>query len=306
MFKHLLIIALRYLTDNRGFADTTVSSLTEAVPTIVAAALLELDEGNVVQPLITEVPFPGPGVVHSTPFIQRLAAEASDDPTNQALTSATSDETSPRSATVGVHSAYVSLKDIAALGAVGDMAAVAGQLIGQCLVVRKDLDLVTLFTSFGTEQGSASGDTTLALAPADLYDAYGSLRTYFAPLPYNLVMSPKHIWSSVGLISLFDNSSDAIQTMGPGTVGEDFARYGFAGMALGFTLWADANIAMTTDNGTGAAFSRAALKNVTKRGLVIEIQRDSPNVADNIVGSEIRGESLLRNKHGNAMSFYAA
>lgn len=301
---HLLSLLLWLF---KGFGvDTTPTTLEECVPTIVAAALLELDEGNVVQPLVTEVPFPGPGIVHQTPFVKRLSAEASDDPTAQALDSTTSDETSPSAATVGVHSAYVALKDLAALGSVSDMAAIAGQLIGQCLVVRKDLDLVTLFASFTTEQGSAGASSTLAIAPADLYDAYGSIRTYHGPLPYHLVMSPKHIWSSVGIISLFDNSSDAIQTMGPGTVGEDFARYGFAGMALGFNLWADANIAMTTDNGTGAAFSRAAIKNVTKRGFQVEIQRDAPNVADDIVGSEIRGEAILRNKHGNAMSFYAA
>lgn len=286
-------------------ADTTVTTLTECIPTIVAAALLELDEGNVVQPLVTEVAFPGPGVVHQTPFVSRLSAEASDDPTNQALDSTTSDETSPSAATVGVHSAYVSLKDIAALGSVSDMAAIAGQLIGQCLVVRKDLDLVTLFASFGTDQGSTAGAYTGAISPADLYDAYGYLRGNHAPLPYHLVLAPKQIWSSVGLISLFDNSADAIQSRGLGTVGEDFARYGFAGMAMGFNIWSDSNIPMTTNNGSGAAFSRQAIKNVTKRGFQVEIQRDAPNVADNIVGSEIRGEAILRNKAGCGMSFYA-
>ena len=202
---------------------------------------------------------------------------------------------------MGVHGAYVQLKDIAGLGSVGDMAAVAGQLIGQCLVVRKDLDLVTLFTSFTTNQGATT--STLSIAPADLYDAYGSLRTGHAPLPYHLVLHPTQIWSSHGLIALFDNSSDAIQSRGLGTVGEDFARYGFAGMAMGFTLWADANIVYNTANGSGAAFSRESIKNVRKRDFMVEIQRDAPEVADKIVGSEIRGEAVLRNKHGNEMQF---
>jgi hypothetical protein len=175
-------------------------------------------------------------------------------------------------------------------------------LIGQCLVVRKDLDLVTLFSSFSTNQGVAL--STTHIAPADLYDAYGSLRKYFAPLPYHLVMNPAQIWASVGLISLFDNSSDAIQTMGPGTVGEDWARYGYAGMSLGFNLWSDANITQdASSNGTGAAFSREAIKNVVKRGFQIEVMRDISEVGTEIVGSEIRGEAILRNIHGNAMSF---
>lgn len=286
-------------------ADTTTTTITECIPTIVASALLELDEGNIVAPLVTDVPFPGPGVLHQTPFIRRLAAESDDSLAGQALDSTTSDETSPSPATVGVHGAYVSLKDIAALGSVGDMAAVAGQLIGQCLVVRKDLDLVTLFTSFTTNQGSTSGSVNFA--PADLYDAYGSLRLYHAPLPYHLVLNPQQIWNSLGIIALFDNSSDAIQSQGLGTVGEDFARYGYAGMVMGFNLWADANIVYTgSSNASGAAFSREAIKNVRKRDFMIEVQRDSAEVADKIVGTEIRGEAVLRNKHGNRMNFYLA
>ena len=294
----------RWLLNLMGLGvDTTTTTLTEAIPTIVGAAILELTEGDVVGPLITNIDFPGPGVVHQTPKIAKLTAEADDSSTAQAMDSGGyTSEYSPSAATVGVHNASVLLKDIASLGSVGDMAAVAGQLIGQCLVVRKDLDLVTLFSSFSTNQGVAL--TTTHLAPADLYDAYGSLRGAFAPLPYHLVMNPAQIWASVGLISLFDNSSDAIQTMGPGTVGEDWARYGFAGMALGFNLWSDANIAQdASSNGTGAAFSKEAIKNVIKRGFMIEVMRDISEVGTEVVGTEIRGESLLRNKHGNAMSF---
>jgi hypothetical protein len=283
-------------------ADTTTTTLTECIPTIVASALLELDEGNIIQPLVLDVPFPGPCVIHQTPFITKITAEADDSysSTAQAMDAGGSVETSPSAATVGVHGAYIQLKDIASLGSVGDMAAIAGQLIGQCLVVRKDLDLATLFASFTTNQGST---TSTALAPADLYDAYGSLRTYFAPLPYHLVLHPIQIWDGHGLIVLFDNSSDAIQSHGLGTVGEDFARYGFAGMAMGFNLWADANISIGTTTGSGAAFSREAIKNVRKRDFQIEIERDSAEVANKIVGSEIRGEAILRNRHGNEMQF---
>jgi len=236
-------------------ADTTITTLAETIPTIVASALLELEEGDVVRPLVTQVGFPGAGVVHQTPFVQKLTSEADDSLASQALDSGTNDETSPSQATVGVHGAYVQLKELAALATVDDMAAVAGKLIGQCVVTRRDKDLVALFASLTTNQGGALTD----IAPADLYDAYGSLRAYFAPLPYHLVLHPLQIWSAVGLISLFDNSSDAIQTQGPGTVGEDFARYGFAGMALGFNLWVDANITLTSNNGSGAAFLKKLL-----------------------------------------------
>lgn len=281
-------------------ADTTVTTLTEAVPVIKASALLALEEGDVVRPLVTNVAFPGPGVQHDTPIIAKLTSEADDSLASQALDSGTvGNDTSPSSATVGVHGSYVQLKEIASLATVDDMAAVAGRLIMNSVVTRRDLDLVTLFSSFATNQGGAGTN----IAPADLYDAYGSLRTNFAPLPYHLVMHPQQIWSSVGLISLFDNSADAIQTQGPGTVGEDFARMGWAGMALGFNLWADANIVLTSFNGSGAAFSREAIKYVQKRPFRIDIEGDASEVATKIVGTEIWGEAELRDTHGNEMQF---
>jgi len=284
---------------NAAGASTT-TTLSEAIPTIVASALLELDEGDVVGPLVTNIDFTGPGILHQTPFINRLTSETDDTLASQTLEASTSDETSPSAATVGVHGAYVSLKDIAALATVDDMAAVAGKLIGQCLTVRKDLDLVTLFASFTTNQGAALTN----MVPADLYDAYGSLRTYHAAGAYNLVLHPQQIWSVVGLISFFDNSSDAISgSAAPGSVSEEFTRNGWAGKVLGFDLYSDANIVLTSYNGSGAAFAKEGIKLVVKRGFMIELERETSDVATGIVGHEIHGEAILRNLHGNEMQF---
>ena len=78
---------------------------------------------------------------------------------------------------------------------------------------------------------------------------------------------------------------------------------GFAGMILGFQLWADANLAITSNNASGAAFSREAIKLVTKRPFRIDIQEDVAEVATKIVGTEMWGEAILRNKSGNEMQF---
>jgi hypothetical protein len=45
------------------------------------------------------------------------------------------------------------------------------------------------------------------------------------------------------------------------------------------------------------------MKCVMKRGLQIEVTRNLPFVGDNIVGSEMRGEAILRGLHGNEMRF---
>ena len=280
--------------------DTTTTTLTECIPTIVASALLELDEGDIVRPLVTNINFSGPGIIHQTPFISKLTSEADDSHTAQPLDSTTSLETSPSAATVGVHGATVQLKDIANLGSVDDMAAVAGKLIGQCVTVRRDLDLCTLFTSFTANAGGQNTDPT----PGALYTAYGSLRRYSAPLPYHLVLHPLQVYRATGLISLFDNSSDALSGAGnPGSVAEDFTRYGFAGMVMGFTLWLDANITITSNNASGAAFSQEGIKFVSKRPFQIEIDRDIDEVATTITGTEIWGEAILRNLSGVEMQF---
>ncbi len=296
MFKYLLM-----LLNNRG-ASTTTTTLTEAIPTAVASALLELDEGDVVRPLVTNVAFPGPGVVHQTPFIQRLTSEADDSLTSQALDSTTSDETSPSEATVGVHGSYVLLKEIAALGTVDDMMAVAGKLIGQSVVKRRNLDLNTLFASFTTDQGAGGANPV----PGDLFDAYGSLRTYFAPLPYHLVAHPGVVFRTTGIASFFDNSTDALQSFGVGSVGEDWTKYGFSGMVFGFNLWIDASIDATSASAVCGAFSKEAIKYVSKRGFRIDVDWDVDEVGWEIAGTEMWGEAVLRNLHGNAMSFDTA
>jgi len=286
------------LKGNRGSGETTSTTMAETIPTIVANALLEMQEGEVIRPLVTNIPFPGPGLIHQTPFVTVLTSEADDSLANQAMDTGGTDETSPSAATAGVHGATVMVKEIAELGSVDNLAAMAGRLIGQCITLRREQDLCALFTGW-TNQGSANVDIT----PGDLYDAYASLRGAIAPLPYYLVMHPGAIWSSVGLISLFDNSADAIQTQGPGTVGEDWARNGFAGMVMGFSLHASAAITVTSNNSSGAAFSSQAIKYVEKRGLRIDVQSDVKEVGVQIAGTAIWGEATLRGTWGNEMQF---
>lgn len=286
------------LRGNRGANETTSTTMDESIPTIVASALTEMQEGSIIKQLVTNIPFPGPGLVHQTPFVAVLTSEADDTLANQALDAGGSDETSPSEATCGVHGATVMVKEIAELGSVDNIAAMAGKLIGQCITLKEEQDLATLFASL-TNQGGANVD----IVPGDLYDAYASLRTAIAPLPYFLVMHPGNIWSSVGIISFFDNSSDALQSFGPNTVGEDWSKNGFAGMVLGFQLHASAAITATSNNASGAAFSRECIKYVSKRGLRIDVESDVANVGIQIAGTSVWGEAILRGTWGNEMQF---
>lgn len=302
--KNLLLWSLALLKSNSGANETTSTTMTEAIPTAVSAALLEFEEGDVVRPLVRTYPFPGPGLVHSTPIVSKFTAEADDSLANQAMDSGTYTG-SPSQATVGVHGSTVFLKEIAALGTVDDLMAMAGQLIGQSLVTRRDLDLVTLFTSITAIEGDANED----IIPADIFSAFNKLRIQLAPMPYYLVMYPGHIWASNGIQSFFANVADANhypQAGGVGTVAEDFTRSGFAGMLFGMNLFSDANIVVTSRNASGAAFSRDAIKYVPKRDFRVDVLFSGPEVGWQVTGTEMWGEAVLKNNFGVEMQFNTA
>lgn len=300
--KELFLKYLLWALNEVGANETTSTTMTEAIPTAVSAALLEMEELTVIEPLVTTYPFPGPGLVHSTPIISKLTSETDDSLANQAIDSGTYTG-SPSNATVGVFGATVFLKEIAVLGTVDDLMAIAGQLIGQCVMSKKDATLAALLTSFTQNEGSANANIT----PGDLFDAYNFLRTRVAPLPYNLVMHPGHIWSGVGMINFFANVADSSHfnsaAGGPGTVGDDFVRNGFSGRIFGFDLYADANIVVTSRAGSGAAFSRTGIKVVPKRAFRIDVLYSGPEVGWQVSGSEMWGDAILKNNFGDEMQF---
>ena len=299
-----LLFGIKFL-NNRGAGETTTTTMTESIPTAVSAALLEITEGQIIAPLVLNYDFSGqPGIVHSTPIVSRLTSESDDSLANQSIDSGTYTG-SPSNATVGVYGSTVFIKEIAALGTVDDMMAMAGALIGQEAVTKKDAVLAALFTSITQNEGSAN----VAIAPADLFDAYKFLRTNIAPLPYSLVLHPGHIWSSVGLINFFSSVADSSHFSsagGVGSTGENFVSNGFSGRVFGFDLYADANIAVTSRTGSGAAFSRQAIKLVQKRDFRIDVLYSPNEVGWQISGTEVFGAAILKNNFGDEMQFLTA
>lgn len=290
---------------NKGAGETTTTTMTEAIPTAVSSALLEITEGQIIAPLVRNYDFSGqPGIVHSTPIVTRLTSESDDSLANQPIDSGNYTG-SPSQATVSVYGSTVFLKEIAVLGTVDDLMAMAGALIGQEAVTKKDAVLAALLTSFTQNEGNAN----VAITPADLFDAYKFLRTNIAPLPYNLVMHPGHIWSSVGMINFFSNVADSSHfgsSGGVGSTAENFVSNGFSGRIFGFDLYADANIAVTSRTGSGAAFSRDSIKIVQKRDFRIDVHYSGPEVGWQVSGTEMFGSSILKNNFGDEMQFLTA
>lgn len=279
--------------------ETTSTTVTEMIPTIIEAAMLELDDGDIIRPLVRNVQFGGPGLTHNTPFITKLTAETDDNLSNQALDSGGSEETSPSTCTVAAHGATVLLKEVAKLGSVSDLAVAAGQLIGQCLIVRREADLAALFASFSPNLGDANEDITLA----DIYAAYKNLREGQAQGPYNLVITPGQFWGTQGIATLI-GTADRIDSQALGSVQEDVVRNGWTGRLLGFDVYTSTNITTTSNNASGAAFARDAIKYVEKKGITIETDRVIVGeVGDQITGTGYWGEAILRGTAGVEMQF---
>lgn len=297
------LLKLNLWLGNRGMNETTTTTMTETIPTAVSAALLEMEEWDIILPLVRRYDFPGPGVVHSTPIISKLTAENDQSLSNQAIDSGTYTG-SPSQATVENTGATVFLKELAVLGSVDDLMAVAGQLIGSSIVKARDAQLAALFTSITAIQGGANNDIT----PADLFAAFKKLRLQVAPQPYYLVLNPGVVWGTVGLINMFANTADANHFSGAlgggnGTVGEDFMRNGFSGRIFGFDLFTDANITVTSNNSSGAAFSRDAIKYVSKRPFRIDVLYNGMEVGWQVSGTEFFGSAVLKNNFGVEMQF---
>lgn len=301
MFKWLNSFFSRF--NNRGMAgETTATTMTETIPTAVSSALLEFEEGDIVRPLVANYAFPGPGIVHSTPIVSKLTGESDDSLSNQAMDSGTYTG-SPSNATIVVHGSTVFLKEIAVLGSVDDLMAMAGALIGQSLVTVRDKALTALFTSITQNEGSANSN----IVPQDLFDAYNFLRQNYAPQPYSLVLHPGHIWSSVGINTAFNNTTTAnfySNAAGvAGGVGDDITRNGFAGRIFGFDLYADNNIVVTSRAGSGCAFSRQAFKYVNKRDFRIDVLYSGPEVGWQVSGTNLEGYAVLKNNFADEMQF---
>ena len=94
------------------------------------------------------------------------------------------------------------------MGAVGDLAVAAGQLIGQALVVRREADLAALFSSFTPNLGDANED----IVAGDLHAAFKNIRAGHGLPPYNLVLTPGQFWGTAGLITLVGTTAGRVES----------------------------------------------------------------------------------------------
>ena len=197
------------------------------------------------------------------------------------------------------------------MGSGGDLQGQAGQALGNAVAAKLDADLTALGVAFAqTECGAGN-----LFALSHVFGAMRQLKAASAPMPYNLVLSPKQVWGPKGIIGLLHNT--AIDTAGSSTTdtatargvgllgskGEEAFQTGFVGSIAGFNVyWSDQ---ISEDVGSGGdaggfAFSSGAIGlAVGAEGLFrIASERDEMLRAVNYVATGFWGEIEVKDTHG--------
>ena len=237
----------------------------------IGDAVIAFNHTNVMLPLVTSKQAVKGAITVQFPDYTKVASGSVDAVSDGAdQTTVTSITTDARSATVSEHVIRADVSDLAVMGNADDLTGNVGQILGNAVAAKLDDDLVELGKTFSqTECGAGS---TLALS--HVFGSMRQLRAAGAPFPYNLVLSPKQVWGSKGLIALTHNT--ALDTAGSsttdtatarplgllGTQGQEGLSTGMIGSIAGFNVfWSDQIDENVSSGGdaAGFAFSKGAV-----------------------------------------------
>jgi len=231
--------------------------------------------------------------------------------TQATTTTAVAITTAARTATISEHVIASTVSDLVLMGSGDDVEGQAGPALGNAVAAKLDDDLVELGKSFSqTECGAGS-----SLALSHIFGSMRQLRAAGAPMPYNLVLSPKQVWGSKGIISLLHNT--ALDTAGSSTTDTATARpigmaggkaeeafsTGYVGSIAGFNVYWSDQIDENVGSGgdaAGFAFSKGGLGlGVGADGLFrIAAERDEMLRATNYVATGFWGEVEIKDAYG--------
>jgi len=256
---------------NHLMAETDTGVAAGGIGRTIGDAVVAFNHANVMLPLVTAKQAVR-GSTHVqfsdyTKVASSAAAEVADGVDQGTVTSIT---TTARTATISEHVIRADVSDLAIMGNADDLTGNVGAILGNAVAARLDDDLVELGKTFSQTESAAG----TALALSHVFGSMRQLRAAGAPMPYNLVLSPKQVWGAKGLISLTHNT--AIDTAGSSTTdtatarsiglmgskGEEAFQTGFIGSIAGFNVYWSDQIDEDVGSGgdaAGFAFSKGAV-----------------------------------------------
>tara|TARA_R100001463_G_scaffold28889_2_gene66014 strand:- start:5957 stop:6865 length:909 start_codon:yes stop_codon:yes gene_type:complete len=293
-------------------AETDTGVAAGGLGKIIGDAVIAFNHTNVMLPLVTTKQAVKGAITVGFPDYTKVAsssvAAVADGVDEADVTSIT---TTARNATISEHVIRADITDLARMGNAEDLTGNVGNILGNAVAAKLDDDLVELGKTFSqTECGAA---TTLALS--HVFGSMRQLRAAGAPFPYNLVLSPKQVWGSKGLIALTNNG--ALDTAGSSTTdtatarpigllgskGEEAIQTGMVGSIAGFNVyWSDQIDEDVSSGGdaAGFAFSKGAVGlAIGSEGLIrIETERNASFRSTEYVAVGFWGQVEIKDAFG--------
>ena len=285
-------------------ALTNTSTAAGGLGRTIGDAVIAFNHVNVMYPLVTvQQAAQGSNHVQFSDWT-KLASSDVTAATQATTTTAVAITTAARTATISEHVIASTVSDLVLMGSGDDVEGQAGPALGNAVAAKLDDDLVELGKTFS--QTECGAGTELALS--HIFGSMRQLRAAGAPMPYNLVLSPKQVWGAKGIISLLHNEASATsdQSKPVGMMGnkaEEAFSTGYVGSLAGFNIYWSDQIDENVGSGgdaAGFAFSKGGVGlGVGADGLFrIAAERDEMLRATNYVATGFWGEVEIKDAYG--------
>ena len=284
-------------------ALTNTSTAAGGLGRTIGDAVIAFNHVNVMFPLVTvQQAAMGSNHVNFSDWT-KLTSSNVTEATQATTTTAVAITTSARAATISEHVIASTVSDLVLMGSGDDIKGQAGTALGNAVAAKLDDDLVELGKGFS--QTECGAGTSLALS--HIFGSMRQLKAASAPMPYNLVLSPKQVWGAKGLISLLHDDAVTGSNAKPmslmGSKGDEAFQVGFVGSIAGFNVyWSDQIDENVSSGGdaAGFAFSQGAIGlGVGAEGLFrVREERDEMLRAVNYVCTGFWGEVEIKDAYG--------
>ena len=284
-------------------ALTNTSTAAGGLGRTIGDAVIAFNHVNVMYPLVTvQQAAKGSNHVNFSDWTKLTSGNVTAA-TQATTTTAVAITSAARTATVSEHVIASTVSDLVLMGSNDDIVGQAGTALGNAVAAKLDDDFVELGKGFS--QTEAAAGTALALS--HVFGAMRQLRSASAPMPYSLVLSPKQVWGSKGIISLLHDDAVTGSNAKPmsmmGAKGEEAFQTGFVGSIAGFDVYWSDQIDEDVGSGgdaAGFAFSKGGIGlGVGAEGLFrIASERDEMLRAVNYVATGFWGEIEVKDTFG--------
>ena len=284
-------------------ALTNTSTAAGGLGRTIGDAVIAFNHVNVMFPLVTvQQAAMGSNHVNFSDWT-KLTSSNVTEATQATTTTAVAITTAARTATISEHVIASTVSDLVLMGSGDDIKGQAGTALGNAVAAKLDDDLVELGKGFS--QTECGAGTSLALS--HIFGSMRQLKAASAPMPYNLVLSPKQVWGAKGLISLLHDDAVTGSNAKPmslmGSKGDEAFQVGFVGSIAGFNVyWSDQIDENVSSGGdaAGFAFSQGAIGlGVGAEGLFrVREERDEMLRAVNYVCTGFWGEVEIKDAYG--------